>query len=388
MTGGVTPAALYADYLVSTYDQNVQVHLPQSISTQIEQRTILMLCDLLDLNGFTGTITTGATAGNILGIACAREAVIFKLLGQRPSLTGEGRVRVICAGAHSSISKACSILGVGRDNVKSPVSSEHVASFSLNGLEEELKRCKEEGLGRIVVATFGEVNTGGFTKKMTQVHALCERYDAWLHIDAAFGIMARIHPNFQFLSEGLDLADSISFDGHKFFNVPYDCGVFLTKDMDTLSIVCGNQGAVYLTSGGTEGYSPLNISLENSRRFRALPLYASLLSLGKDGYLDLVSRCCNLAKALGKQIERSEDFRSLHEVEFNIVLFQVVGSEKETENEEVRDKINRMGKMYLSGTKWRGEGALRIAVCNHLTPSNADEEASKILSILRDAVAN
>jgi len=162
-----------------------------------------MICKLFDLEGFDGTITTGATAGNILGIACAREEVIYKLLGKRPSLTGEGRVRVLCAGAHSSISKACSILGVGRDNIRSPSCSEHAASFSITCLEKELKS-KRENFGSIVIATFGEVNTGGFTRDIEQVSVLCERYNAWLHIDAAFGIMARIHPDLHFLSEGLE----------------------------------------------------------------------------------------------------------------------------------------------------------------------------------------
>ena len=376
---------MIADYLASTYDQNVQVHLPQSISTHVERHTIRMLCDLLSLDGFDGTITTGATAGNILGMACGREATIYNLLRKRPSETGEGKVLVMTAGAHSSISKAGSILGVGRNNVLSMSDPEHPASFVLDALESTLRRCMEGNIGAIVVATFGEVNTGWFTNDIRDVHYLCRRYHAWLHIDAAFGIMARIHPDMQHLTEGLEVADSISFDGHKFFNVPYDCGVFLTKDMATVSSVCGNQGAAYLSSGG-DGYSPLNISLENSRRFRALPLYASLLSLGKQGYADIVSRCCNLAKAIGRQILESRDFRLVCEVQFNIVLFQVSGWEEKSKNERVKDMINGAGKVYVSGTEWKGMGALRIAICNYLTPSNADEEAAEIMNILREAI--
>jgi glutamate/tyrosine decarboxylase-like PLP-dependent enzyme len=371
--------------MVSTYDQNVQVHLPQSISTHVERHTIQMLCDLLSLDGFNGTITTGATAGNILGIACGREATVHNLLRKRPSETGEGKVLVLTAGAHSSISKASSILGVGRDNVISMSHPEYPASCPLNTLEITLQRCKLDQLGPIVVATFGEVNTGGFTNDIKRVHELCQRYSAWFHIDAAFGIMARIHPDMQSLTEGLELADSISFDGHKFFNVPYDCGVYLTRDMATLSSVCGNQGAAYL-SGGND-YSPLNISLENSRRFRALPLYASLISLGKQGYIDIVSRCCNLAKAIGRKIVESREFKLLYEVQFNIVLFQVIGWEEKSRNEKVKDLINGTGKVYVSGTEWHGMGALRIAICNYLTRSNAEEEAAEIIVILHEAIA-
>jgi glutamate/tyrosine decarboxylase-like PLP-dependent enzyme len=343
-----------------------------------------MLCELLNLEGFNGTITTGATAGNILGIACGREDMHFKRSGQRVSLTGAGKTEVLCAGGHSSISKACSILGVGRDNCIDLTSKEHPASFDINQLFERLYQNEVENIASVVVATFGEVNTGAFTREIDYIHGICQKYNAWLHIDAAFGILARIHPRKQKLSKNLELADSISFDGHKFFNVPYDCGVYLTKDIKTLTAVCGNTGAAYLASSADE-ISPLNVSLENSRRFRALPLYASLLSLGKEGYIDVVQRCCTFAKAIGKKIDESEKFRLLREVEFNIVLFQAVGHKDIPANERIKDAINQTRKLYISGTTWNNEGALRMAVCNHLTPSDAQEEATQILAILENA---
>lgn len=389
MTGGVTPTALLADYLVSTYDQNVQVHLPQSISTDVERRTIEMLCELLDLRGFDGTITTGATAGNILGLACGREKAHGNVMldSVSESVGGEeGDIIVLCAGAHSSVSKACSILGIGRGFCKDITSPSRPSTFNLYHLERTLKDNSSINRRAIVVATFGEVNTGTFTPDIIAISQLCKQYNAWLHIDAAFGILARIHPRKKHLTEGLEVADSISFDGHKFFNVPYDCGVFLTREMAVLASICGNGGAAYLGSGGSVpgggGFSPLNVGLENSRRFRALPLYASLLSLGREGYVDIVVRCCRFAETLSEELARSDKFRVLHPVEFNIVLFQAVGNETVEQNERVRDRINGTGKMYLSGTTWKGEGALRIAVCNYLTPSDARAEAAVIISIL------
>lgn len=345
-----------------------------------------MLCDLLSLEGFDGTIATGATAGNIMGITCGRESVIYQVKGERVSLTGNGVVKVLCAGAHSSISKACSMLGIGRNNCIDCTSEEYPASFDIPLLEHHLSSNERMRIGSIIVATFGEVNTGTFTQDIPLIRSLCHRYKAWLHIDAAFGILARIHPLKKQLSDGLELADSISFDGHKFFNVPYDCGIFLTRDMSTLTTVCRNTGAAYLSSS-MEEVSPLNVSLENSRRFRALPLYASLLSLGKEGYVDLVQRCCAFAEEMGNRLERSQKFRLLRHVEFNIVLFQGKGYEDVEGNERVRDVINRSGKVYVSGTTWKGQGALRIAVCNHLTPSDATAESYEILAILETAIS-
>lgn len=346
-----------------------------------------MLCDLLSLGPeFDGTITTGATGSNILGLACAREWAVYQLTRQTVSMTGGGNVRVLCAGGHSSLSKACSILGIGRSNCRDITAENTSASFDLTRLENNLKLNISSNVASIVVATFGEVNTGSFTDEIRTVVSLCTKYKAWLHIDAAFGILARIHPAASHLCDGLDLANSISFDGHKFFNVPYDCGVFLTRDMQTLSHVCGNTGAAYLSSSG-DGYSPLNISLENSRRFRALPLYAALLSLGRFGYQSIVQRCCEFAMEMGEQIKLSKKFRLLEKVEFNIVLFQAKGHDTMEANEKVKDVINGTGKLYVSGTTWKGKHALRIAVCNYLTPQYAKSEAEEIINILETAIS-
>ena len=385
VTGGVTSAALVADYLVSTYDQNVAVDLPQSISTHVERHTISMLCDLLDLRGFNGTLTTGATASNILGLACGREWTCSKVTGQSFSDSGEGKCFVFAAGGHSSVGKACSILGIGRNNCLDMSCGMSAADFSMPHMIQNIRIRRTDKIAFIVVATFGEVNTGDFTKAIGDLRNICDEYGGWLHIDAAFGILARIHPHYLQLAEGLELADSIGFDGHKFFNVPYDCGVFLTKHMDTLSAVCGNTGAAYLSASDCE-LSPLNISLENSRRFRALPLYASLLSLGREGYVDIVTRCCCLAKALGAKIQASSTFILLYPVVYNIVLFQAMRFEPIEANTRVKNAINRTGGLYISGTEWKGQGALRIAICNHLVPANADEEAAEILNILESVL--
>lgn len=342
-----------------------------------------MLCKLLNLQGFKGTLTTGATGGNILGLATGREKTILTVSGERVSQIGGGDVTVLCAGGHSSISKACSILGIGRRNCIDLTAEEEPASFDIQQLKVYLEDNAQNQRGSIIVATFGEVNTGAFPSDMQLLAHLRDEFEnIWLHVDAAFGILARIHPLHSPLAHGLELADSISFDGHKFFNVPYDCGVFLTRDIATVKHVCGNTNAAYLSSAGDEEPSPLDISLENSRRFRALPLYASLLSLGREGYVDIVMRCCALAEAIGKRIEKSLKFRLLWRVEFNVVLCQARGYESVESNIRLRDSINATGKIYLSSTIWKDEPGLRIAICNHLTTAKSDEEARFIVSFL------
>ena len=201
VTGGVFPIAEVADNIVTAFDQNVQVHLPdQSISTTVEDKALSMLVELLNLgDGWEGkTFTTGATGANILGLACGREAVLNHRLDGRPGV-GEVGLLAACAAAgvrgiqilttmgHSSLYKAASVVGIGRGSVKDlPFSKDEPWRMDVDLLEKELKRT-DEGIATIVAISAGEVNTGKFAADgetpMKQIRALCDRYGAWLHVD-------------------------------------------------------------------------------------------------------------------------------------------------------------------------------------------------------------
>lgn len=245
VTGGVLPIAEVADNIVTAFDQNVQVHLPdQSVATLVEERALGMLLQLVNLKAeeWGGKIfTTGATGANILGLACGREFVIQNCLdavGSKISVGEDGilsackaagveKIQVLTTMGHSSLYKAASVVGLGRASVIDiPVSQDDPWNMSLDLLEDGLKR---EGVASIVAISAGEVNTGEFAARglsdMKRIRELCTKYGAWLHIDAAFGLFARslpATPEFESLRElasGLELADSITGDGHKMLNV-------------------------------------------------------------------------------------------------------------------------------------------------------------------------
>ncbi|GFP56188.1 L-2,4-diaminobutyrate decarboxylase [Trichoderma asperellum] len=409
VTGGVLPVAEWADNVVSRMDQNVQVHLPeQSVSTMVENSALEMLLNLLRLGpDWRGrTFTTGATASNVLGLACGREAVLEKkgasvgelgLLGACVK-AGVSEIQVLTSGGHSSLSKAASIVGLGRASVKElPRSAAQPWKLDLDAVERELGR---QGTVSIIAVSMGEVNTGGYAldnvDEWKKLRNLADQHDAWIHVDGAFGIFSRAletgKDEYRLLhdrADGIDLADSITVDGHKMLNVPYDCGMFFTRTPSILQSVFVNPNAAYLSSGGAAASipSPLNIGLENSRRFRALPAYAALLSQGRPGYAKLFHNMAQVSRRLAIFLRESPYYELLPDesgdVEeiFIIVLFRAKDRKL---NDELVAKINATRQMYVSGTSWKGEKAVRVAVSNWMVDI---EREFRVVSALLNAVA-
>ncbi|OAQ62029.1 tyrosine decarboxylase [Pochonia chlamydosporia 170] len=415
VTGGVLPIAEWADNVVSHTDQNVQVHLPgQTVATAVEDAALEMLVRLLRLDMVTWagrTFTTGATGSNILGLACGREVIVNKRLdgegvGELGLLTacmraGVKEIQVLTSAGHSSLSKAASVVGLGRRSVKElGLSEDQPWRLDIDAVEEALKK---DGTASIIAISAGDVNTGGYAlegiEEWKRVRELADKYGAWIHVDGAMGVFARAlgdEPQYQLLkqrTEGIHLADSITLDGHKLLNVPYDCGIFFTRAASTLSSVFVNPNAAYLASSSAATIpSPLNIGLENSRRFRALPAYAVLLSEGRPGIATLLSNMIELCRKLAVYLRDSPHYELLPdggaplEGIFMILLFR---AKKQAVNETLVERINQTRDMYVSGTKWKGEKAVRIAVSNWKVDIERDfGVVTRILDAVADGTAD
>lgn len=240
VTGGATEAAAFADMVAVDVDQNMHSHLPNdTVATDVEDRALSMVCELLDLvpDEWTHrTFTTGATASNVLGLACGREYVIQKAGGKEISVAEHGiheamrladidRIQILTTVPHSSLRKAASIVGLGRACVKDVSIAHSPHRFDFEALERALSHPRTTS---IVAVSCSEVNTGLFATSandMREIRRLCDQYGAWLHIDAAFGLLARALPQmteYETLRQGvagMELADSITGDAHKLLNV-------------------------------------------------------------------------------------------------------------------------------------------------------------------------
>jgi glutamate/tyrosine decarboxylase-like PLP-dependent enzyme len=381
VVGGALPAAVAADWLVSAWDQNGGGALTAPGLAVVEAIAAGWVRELLGLPADCGVgFVTGCQMAHVTCLAAARHAVLADAGWnvEADGLQGAPPLRVVAgANAHITIARACRILGLGADTVR-------IVPADAEGrmLPVELAAALGEHDGpQIVCAQAGEVNSGAFDP-LAEIVALCRAHGAWCHVDGAFGLWAAASPARRHLLAGYERADSWATDGHKWLNVPYDCGIALVAD------AARQRGAM----ASTADYIPANVSdvpwgLEStpefSRRARAVPLYAALRALGRDGVRDLVDGCCAHAERIAARLAADEDVEILNDVVLNQVLVRFAGSDEVTDR--VLDRVQSEGTCWASGSRWHGGATvMRISVSGwQTTAADADRSADAILAALR-----
>ena len=374
VTGGTTPAAMLADWITSAIDQNV--FLPgDSIATAVEVQTLSWLRELFHLNDdFHGTLTSGATAANILGTLCGRQ---FAGEQQGIDIANDGlnsaEIEVFSACPHASTLKALSFIGLGRKQITEIPCLPDSEAMDVKALGILLK--ESHSTGKIVIASAGTV-TGTDFDDLNSIAELTKKYNAWLHVDGAFGLFTRLLPNSIALTEGINGADSITTDGHKWLNVPYDCGIFFTRHPKLLSDVCSVAAPYLDINSQLPSYG--NMGIENSRRFRALPVWMTLKAYGRDGYRELVENNCQQATLLADWISQSQHYELLYPCQLNVVVFRPRSLHNFTVS-DILQKINHGGEVYMTPGKWKGQEAIRAAFCNWQTTNDDVKKVCKVL---------
>ena len=377
VTGGASPAALLGDWLVSAIDQNVGSP-GDSIATAIELQTIQWLLEMVALPAsFKGILTTGATASNLLGLICGRQ---FAGQQQRVDVAEEGlsgvAVEVFSATPHASTVKCLAMLGLGRKSWR-PISC-LPGSEAMNVADLADQLAASSCPGKIVVASAGTV-TGNDFDDLRAIADLCEQHRAWLHVDAAFGLFSRLLENMSDDSLGLERADSITSDAHKWLNVPYDCGLFFTRHPALLQQSCSADAAYLRTESGLP--SMMNLGIENSRRFRALPLWLSLQAYGVEGVRHMVKANCLQAQQFAEWLQAAEEFDLLKPCRMNVVVFRPREADQETVATFLRT-INESGEVYMTPGVWQGKPAIRAAFSNWRTSGDDVTRVCRLLSEL------
>jgi glutamate/tyrosine decarboxylase-like PLP-dependent enzyme len=375
VTGGATPASVAGDWLVSVYDQNA-CGSNDSIAPQIERQTIHYFKQLFGFSPeYFGSFVTGATVSNFVSLAIARQW-IGEQGGIDFSNDGMGRIpiKILSATPHSSIAKSLSMLGIGRNALIKIDTLPDREAIDLAALENYLKQNPEPV---ILVANAGTVNTVDFDDLET-IGLLKKKHRFWMHVDAAFGGFAACSEKFSHLMKGINHADSITVDAHKWLNVPYDAAMQFTRHK-ALQLKVFQNSAAYL---GDPEKSPdyFHYTPENSRRFRALPSWFTLTAYGKKGHAEIVERNCACALQLGEALMLSENFKLLAPVRMNVVCFTLKEASLTFERIQLFLKAVRDdGRIFFTPTLYKGIPAIRAAISNWQTSAEDIELTLKVL---------
>ena len=370
--GGALPAALAADWLASAWDQNAAMFACAPAAAVVEETSGRWLKELLRIRQSASfALVTGCQMAHVTCLAAARHALLAKLDWdvEQKGLAGSPAIRVLCSTEkHGSLVRAVRLLGIGEGNIQS-LAVDSQGRLLEDALAQALQQ--EPGRPTVLVLQAGDLNIGAYDN-FNKLIPLAKSLGAWTHIDGAFGLWAAASPRFESLLEGAELADSWATDGHKWLNVPYDCGYAFVADREAHRGSLSHK-ASYLTHNDA-ARDQLDWNPEWSRRARGFATYAALRQLGRRGITQLIDRTCDHARALTTGIGALPGAELVWEPTINQGLVRFLHPSRnaaESDHDAFTDRIMAdildTGEAFFTGTTWRGRRAMRISVCNWQT---------------------
>ena len=400
-----TPIGAYADLIASALNSNVTCWRSGPAATEIERLTIRWLGSLIGYDeDAQGLLTSGGSMANLIAIHLASRRVTGSDVS-RKGLWNSGAPLTLYASeeVHMSIPKAMDILGLGRDNVRLVACDDHLR-MDVTQLATLIEQDLQKGYRPFcVVASAGTVGTG-VVDPLAAIAEVAKRFNLWFHVDGAYGAPASLDTRKKKLFAGLELADSVSLDPHKWLYVPVDAGSLLFRDAQAVLAAFAVSGVDYIQTHGLSdaaAFAFWDYGVELSRRFRALKVWLTLRYYGREKISNAVADDLRLAEYMGMVIEKSLDFELLAPVELSICCFRYVPGQLREQldqadgeqldsiqrqldqlNEKIMTSVQKSGQAYLSNATVRGRFALRACITNFRTTAADIDET---LKVVRDA---
>ena len=372
--GSGEPVAAAADLLASVLNQNVTSWRSGPAAATIERTVVSWLAEAVGCRGFQGSLCGGGSAANLMALAMAREAKLpANERGAQPA------VMYASQEVHMSIGKAVALLGLGRENLRLIAVDDQFCMIP-GELEKAIEQDKKAGRKAIaIVATAGTVNTGSIDP-LPEIGGIARRHGLWLHVDGAFGVLAAIAAPEKFA--GIEQADSLSLDPHKWLYQPVDCGCLLFREAAAAHAAFAHSGdyARSLYQNPLEAFAFFEESLELSRRFRALKLWLSLRYHGLNAFRAAIHDDLRRAQLLAQQIDAEPLLERLAPVSLSAVCFRHQGGGDEF-NAAILQRVIERRRVYISNATIGGKFALRACIMNH---RSQDED---VLAVAEEVLA-
>ncbi|MGB7554513.1 MAG: pyridoxal-dependent decarboxylase [Candidatus Korobacteraceae bacterium] len=379
--GSGEPVGAAADLLASVLNQNVTAWRSSPSAATIERVVVGWLAEAIGCSGFTGSLAGGGSSANLMGLAMAREARLpANDTGVRPGTIYASEQ------VHMSIPKAIALLGIGRQHLRL-IPCDDNFRIRIDLLRASVEADVRAGLTPIaIVGSAGTVSTGSIDP-LLELAEVARESGAWFHVDGAYGALAAIAEPEKFA--GLNQADSLSLDPHKWLYQPLDCGCLLYRDAGAARRAFSHTGdyAKSLVNDPVEGFVFFEETVELSRRFRALKLWLSLRYHGLAKFREAIRNDLAHAQLLAELITQQSELELLAPVPLSAVCFRYrsrdrADGDSDALNQEILQRVNRRGKVFLSNATIHGRFALRACVINHrTTPDDIEQVVSEVLAV-------
>ncbi|WP_138921493.1 pyridoxal phosphate-dependent decarboxylase family protein [Novosphingobium pentaromativorans] len=378
--GGSHPAGVAADWLTSAWGQNAAIYQCAPSAAVAEEVASKWLLELLSLPPECSVgFTTGATMATFTCLSTARLALLDRL-GVRIEecgLAGAPPLEVFIGDdAHVTNFAALRYLGFGSDQIRR-VACNDGGTFELQALAKAME--DSAAAAKIVIGQAGQMISGAFDD-FAALAQLCSEHQAWLHVDGAFGMWVRASERRRFLAKGAELADSWSVDGHKWLQLPYDCGFAITRHAQYHRRAM-TMDASYLTRDECDGRHPSDYVPELSRRARGFPAWVMMQVLGRDGIGQMVERHCAAASELAARIDGIEGVELCHAPTINQLALRLTGiddAQGDALTHAMTERLNATGRHFLKTAQWRDHTIMRVSIMGHET------DAQTVAGLARD----
>jgi aromatic-L-amino-acid decarboxylase len=386
------PVAVWADALASAVNQNCAAWRNSPSASVVEARVLRWLCELIGYGPDSfGTLTSGGSEANLVGLKCARDRAAegSRDRGVRGADARGKLVAYASEQSHYSLVKCADILGLGRENLRK-IETDARFHIRTDLLRAAVERDLAEGHTPVCVAAAAGATSTGVIDPLDELADLAAEFGLWLHVDAAYGGGLCLSEKYRHRLRGIERADSVTVDPHKWFFVPFACGALLVRGGGRVLRDAFDITPEYLSEdrGGADvEYDFFRYGQLGTRRFNALKVWMALKHLGVRGYAEIVERQIGLAEHLAARLGALEDFELVGGVETALCCARFLpasfrgrpGREQDELQQALQQRVERSGEAWLATTVLHGRRALRVNVNSYLTERRHVDDLVELL---------